>query len=155
MKSTNKKAADPRGDDDVLDALHELVRLARARLRQALAGDGEAPNPMEGRALAFFVRRPGGTPGELAQHSGRDKGQVARLIAGLRARGLLEGRPDEADRRVLRLYPTEAAQQLHRQLMARRRRIAAQAAAGLAADERRQLLALLRRMQDNLRAPPG
>jgi hypothetical protein len=35
---------------------------------------------MEGKVLGFFARHPGATQRDLAQHSGRDKAQLARLI---------------------------------------------------------------------------
>lgn len=141
-------------DDDLLEAVHELMHLARSQQRRHMPDDGL--HPMEGRALAFFVRRPGATQSDLVEHSGRDKGQLARLIAGLRERGLLEVRPDGKDRRVMRLYPAEAARQLHELVQRQRRQISARAAAGLDASERRELLRLLRLMQDNLRdGEPG
>lgn len=136
-------------DDDLMEAVHELMHLARSQQRRHMPDDGL--HPMEGRALAFFVRRPGATQSDLVEHSGRDKGQLARLIAGLRERGLLEARPDEKDRRVVRLHPTAAAQRLYESVLRQRREISSRAAQGLGAAERQTLLGLLRRMQDNLR----
>ncbi|MGM9425536.1 MarR family winged helix-turn-helix transcriptional regulator [Hydrogenophaga sp. MI9] len=136
-------------DDDLMEAVHELMHLARSQQRRHMPDDGL--HPMEGRALGFFVRRPGATQSDLVEHSGRDKGQLARLIAVLRERGLLEARPDEKDRRVTRLYPTDAARQLHESVLRQRRQVSARAAAGLDNGERQELLRLLRHMQDNLR----
>ena len=136
-------------DDDLMEAVHELMHLARSQLRHHMPDDGLGP--MEGRALGFFVRHPGSTQTDLVLHAGRDKGQLARLIAVLKDKGLLVAMPDEQDRRVVRLYPTEAAQARHEAVVRQRRQVAAQAAQGLAVSERQELLRLLRHMQDNLR----
>lgn len=135
--------------DDLMEAVHELMHLARAQQRRQMPDDGL--HPMEGRALAFFVRRPGATQSDLVEHSGRDKGQLARLIAALKERGLLVAQPDDKDRRVIRLHPTDAARQLYETVLRQRREISSRAAQGLSAAERQELLRLLRHMQDNLR----
>ena len=140
-------------DDDVMEAVHELMHLARSQQRRQMPDDGL--HPMEGRALGFFVRHPGSTQSDLVQHAGRDKGQVARLIGTLRDKGLLVVESDALDRRVSRLHPTEAALRLHASVMASRRQVAARAAAGLSAAERQELLRLLAHMQTNLRDGHG
>lgn len=135
--------------DDVMEAMHELMHLARALQRRNMPDDGL--HPVEGKALGYFVRNPGGTQSDLVQYSGRDKGQMARLIAGLREKGLLMAEPDAQDRRVTRLYPSEEAQKLHAEVMQQRRQVAAQATAGFTAAERQSVLDALQRMQANLR----
>lgn len=141
----------PAHEEPVLDAVHELMHLARSRMRQLMVGASHTLGPMEGRALAFFVRQPGSTLSDLVAHAGRDKGQLARLVGSLRDLGLLESRPDEADRRVSRLYPTAAALDIHQRVGAIRRQVAQQAVAPLSAAERVQLADLLERMNRQLR----
>lgn len=143
-------AAGPVDAGDVLEAVHRVMHRARALQHRGLAGQPQAPTPMEGRVLGFFARHPGATQSDLAQHSGRDKGQLARLIAGLRERGLLLATPDADDRRVTRLQLSPQAQQLHLGLMAARRRLSEQAAASLDAADRAQLLALLDKLERHL-----
>lgn len=135
-------------DDDLLEAMHELMHLARSLQRRQMPDDGL--HPMEGRALGYFVRHPGHTQSDLVAHSGRDKGQVARLIAALRDKGLLSAEPDAQDRRVTRLHPTAAALALHASVMAGRRQVAALAAQGLAARDQQELRRLLAHMRANL-----
>jgi len=108
---------------------------------------------MDGKVLGFFGRHPGATQSDLALHSGRDKAQLARLIKGLRDRGLLSGEVDENDRRHVRLVLTAEGQAVQRALQQQAKRLSAQAVAGLSAQEHRQLLALLGRVQRNLNAP--
>jgi len=141
------------GQGDVLEALHAVMHTLRGHHAQALADAGASVSPLEGRVLAFFARHPGATQSDLAAHTGRDKGQLARLISGLRSQGLLDAVPDETDRRNLRLHLAPPAQAVHEALQRQRRQMARRAAAGLSADERQQLVALLGRVQGNLQGP--
>ncbi|MFT4046546.1 MAG: MarR family transcriptional regulator [Solimonas sp.] len=134
----------------MFEAIHNVMHLYRAQQYRALR---EAPlelTHMEGKALGFFARRPGATLSDLVAHSGRDKGQLARLIGGLRERGLLDARADAGDRRTLRLQPTARGRALQASLGERAHRVADVAVSGLSASERRQLLELLARVRANL-----
>jgi DNA-binding MarR family transcriptional regulator len=154
MSSIMRKSVDHvkhRGEaDEVVEAIHAVMHLYRSRQYRVLRDGEHGTTHLEGRVLGFFARHPGATLSELAAHSGRDKGQLARLVGGLRERGLLEARVDEADRRNQRLHLTpegEAAQQLLRR---EGRKVAAAAVRGLSPQERQQLLALLARVHANL-----
>ncbi|MDB5753000.1 MAG: MarR family transcriptional regulator [Ramlibacter sp.] len=135
---------------DLLELVHAVMHQVRARQQLALR-DGVPLTPMEARVLRFFGRHPGCTQSDLAQHSGRDKAQLARLITGLRERGLLAGQADPADRRNLRLRLTDEGEALTRVLRQSLRKLGAQAAAGLSLAEREQLTALLQRVHGNLK----
>lgn len=140
----------PAAPADVLEAVHTVMALARARHHRAIREAGHGITPLEGRVLGFFARHQGATLTDLAEHAGRDKGQLTRLVQGLRERGLLEARSDPADRRVTRLLPSPQAQALQATLMRQRRRLAELATADLSAAERATLLALLARLCRNL-----
>jgi DNA-binding MarR family transcriptional regulator len=144
----NQVAVEP--DDDVLEAVHAVMHLFRSRQYRALRDGLQDLTHMDGKVLGFFARHPGATQSELSAHSGRDKGQLARLIAGLKERGLLEARADEADRRSLRLHLTADGRAVQQALRRRRQRLADAAVDGLSAAERHQLLALLARVRANL-----
>jgi len=140
--------------DEVFEAIHAVMHLYRSpRHRAQLAAQSDLTH-MEHKVLGFFCRHPGATQRDLAAHAGRDKGQLARLIAGLRERGLLDAQPDPADRRNLRLQPTPAARAAQQAAQAQASAIAATAVAGLSEAERTQLLALLQRVRHNLEAQP-
>lgn len=139
--------------DDVLEAIQAVTHLLRARHHQALRDSGSGLTPLEARALGFFARHPGATQGELAAHSGRDKGQLARLLQGLRERGLLDAVADEHDRRITRLHVSAAAKAQMDGVQRLRRRLAKAAAADLADSERRTLVELLRRVHEGLSRP--
>lgn len=140
----------PSPDEDVLEAVHTVMHLFRSRQHRALKDAEHDVSHMEAKTLGFFARHPGATQSDLVQHSGRDKGQMARLVGGLRERGLLEAVADESDRRSLRLSVSAAGRDVQLALGQQGRRISAQAVKGLDADELAQLLALLARVRVNL-----
>jgi DNA-binding MarR family transcriptional regulator len=139
-------------DEAVLELVHAVMHQFRAQQYRALEGAADGVTHMEGKVLGFFARHAGATQSDLAQHSGRDKAQLARLIKGLRERGLLLGEADDADRRNVRLQLTDAGQAMLRTLRSQGRKLEARAVAGLSADQRRQLAELLLHVKRNLEA---
>ncbi len=138
---------------EVVESVHAVMHRVRSRQVQALKAASHDLTHMEAKALGFFAARPGATQRDLVLHAGRDKGQVARLIAGLRERGLLEASADAADKRSVCLQVSDAGKALQRQARLAAQQVAAQAVSGLDDTECRQLLALLSRLQDNLSEP--
>lgn len=59
--------------------------------------------------LLKIYKNPGITQEEIAEALFVHKSNVARQVASLEEKGLIERRPDAADRRALRAYPTEKA----------------------------------------------
>jgi len=139
-------------EDGVLERVHAVMHAYRARQYQVLRDGPHEVTHMESKVLGFFARRPGATQSDVAQHSGRDKAQLARLVAGLRERGLLAAQTDEADRRAVRLSPTAAGKAVQQALQAQARRLNARATAGMSAAEVEELKALLARLLVNLDA---
>jgi len=140
------------GNDDVLELVHRLMHDYRSLQYRLLRDGPHEITHMEGKVLAFFSRDPGATQSDLARHSGRDKAQMARLIGGLRERGLLTAEVDEADKRNVRLSLSAAGQSVQRGLQSQGKRLSAKAVSGFSATERQQLLALLHRVRENLAA---
>jgi DNA-binding MarR family transcriptional regulator len=131
---------------EVLDRLHSLMHGLRRHLQEAMRHDGEGLGPMEARCLGYFMRHDGATQRDLVQHSGRDKAQIARIVKALHERGLLQSAPDPDDGRSQRVSVTADGQaQLHRA------RFEKAMTAGLAEGERTTLLALLDRLQEQVR----
>lgn len=147
--------ADPPTGDEVMEAVHAVMHAFRSRQHQQLRGSASEVNPMEIRALRYFARHPGATQRDLVAHSGRDKGQIARILAGLRERGLLDAQTDEQDRRITRLHLSPAGQDLLKTARAHTAPLVAAGTAGLSDDERRQLVELLGRVQANLEGLAG
>jgi DNA-binding MarR family transcriptional regulator len=91
---------------EVMESVHAIMHLYRSRHQRSLRTDEHELAHMEIKVLGFFARNPNASQSELVAYSGRDKAQVARLIRGLRERGLLDARADELDRRSRRLSLT-------------------------------------------------
>jgi DNA-binding MarR family transcriptional regulator len=137
---------------EVMESVHAIMHLYRSRHQRSLRTDEHELAHMEIKVLGFFARNPNASQSELVAYSGRDKAQVARLIRGLRERGLLDARADELDRRSTRLSLTEKGRALHAALHRHDGQLAAAALAGLSTDEQALLLGLLARVRANLEA---
>jgi DNA-binding MarR family transcriptional regulator len=140
-------------DDDVLELVHKVMHQYRSQQYRVLRDGPHDITHMDSKVLGYFSRHPGATQSDLAMHSGRDKAQLARLIKGLRDRGLLDAEADAQDRRNLRLSLTAEGQSVQRTLQQQAKRLGAKAVDGLNAAERRQLVELLRRVSGNLEPP--
>jgi DNA-binding MarR family transcriptional regulator len=140
-------------EDDVLESIHAVMHLYRSQQYRVLRDGPHQLTHMESKVLGFFGRHAGATQSDLALHSGRDKAQLARLIKGLRDRGLLLAQADESDRRNLHLTLSADGQAVQAALHRQARRLGTSAVAGLSAQERAALLALLLRVKGNLAAP--
>ena len=137
-------------ESDVLELVHKVMHSYRSQQYRFLRDGPHDITHMDGKVLGFFGHHPGATQKDLALHSGRDKAQLARLIKGLRDRGLLAAVADEADRRNVHLSLTADGQAVQRALQQQARRLSAKAVAGLSAAEQRQLFVLLQRVGANL-----
>lgn len=145
-RSTNSSGA----AEEIFESIHSLMHLYRAQQYRALRDGPSDLTHMENKVLVFFSRHPGATLSDLVQQSGRDKAQVARLIKGLRDKGLLEGEADINDRRNVRLRLTEAAQAVHLVLDEQTRYLNALAVKGLSEGESHTLIELIERVRANL-----
>lgn len=137
---------------DVLELVHAVMHGYRSLQYRILRDGPHAITHMDAKVLGFFSAHPGATQRDLAQHSGRDKAQIARLIKTLCDKGLLARAADDADKRQVCLSLTEDGQTVQRLLGQQAGRLDAMAAAGLSEAERAQLATLLRRVKANLDA---
>lgn len=136
--------------EEVFDLVHTTLHLYRSRQLQLLRGSPYELTHMEHKVLGFFARHPGATQTDLVNRTGRDKAQLARLVSGLKEKGLLEGKTDAADRRSQHLRLTQAGSELHAVLNEYAQRISSLAVASLDDGEQAQLIALLRKVQSSL-----
>ncbi len=141
--------SDP-SDDDVLELVHAVMHDYRSLQYRFLRDGPHEITHMDGKVLGYVGRHPGSTQSDLAQHSGRDKAQLARLVKGLREKGLLDAVADEADRRNLRLSLSKDGKAVQRALQQQARRLSAKAVDGLDAVDRDRLVVLLKRVKGNL-----
>jgi DNA-binding MarR family transcriptional regulator len=154
IDNVNKQAMASPSAEDVFDAIHAVMHLYRAQQYRQQRDSGHELTHMDSKVLRYFDRHPGATQKDLAHDSGRDKGQLARLISALRERGLLEGTPDEADRRIVRLRLTAEGRAVHQALQRRARRVNELAVVHLSEAERRELTMLLEKVHAGLAAEP-
>ena len=139
--------------DAVIELVHVVMHRFRSRQFQALRDGAHDITHLESKVMGFFARQPGATLSELVAHSGRDKAQLAKLVKGLRERGLLSAASDAADRRSVRLSLSTAGQALQQAMRAEARVLNERALAGLSAAEQAQLVELLGRVKANLDPP--
>src|ERR1700753_3110120 len=97
-------------DRDFLILLNDVARLVRTRFDQRARARGMTRAQWV--ILARLSRQPGMSQNELAGICEVEPITVGRLVDRLEARGLVERRPDRADRRVNRLHLLPAAQQI-------------------------------------------
>jgi len=148
VDNVNKNPDD--APQEVFDSIHAVMHLFRAEQYRAFR-DGPHPlTHMEGKLLGFFARRPDATLSDLVAHSGRDKGQLARLIKTLKDQGLLEASEAQTDKRSVRLRLTAEGRAIHQTLRRQSARLAKLAVKGLDAAECERLVALLARVKANL-----
>lgn len=148
VDNVNRPAERP--EEDVLELVHAVMHDYRSLQYRVLRDGPHDITHMDAKVLGFFSRHPGATQSDLAQHSGRDKAQLARLIKGLRERGLLDAVADTDDRRNVRITLTDGGRAVQKVLKTQARRLGARAIAGLDPAEHAQLVALLARVKDNL-----
>lgn len=139
--------------DDVLELVHAVMHDYRSLQYRFLRAGPHDITHMDGKVLRYFAYHPGATLSDLAQHSGRDKAQLARLIKGLRAQGLLQAEADERDQRSQRLTLTAAGRSVQKTLRQQAKKLGDRAVTGLTAPEREQLSQLLLRVKANLNEP--
>jgi DNA-binding MarR family transcriptional regulator len=138
--------------EQVFDAIHSIMHLYRARQLRGLRDNPHELTHMEYKALGFFSRHPGATQGDLVAHSGRDKAQLARLLKGLRDKGLLDAVADANDRRITRLTVSTTGQQVFHSLHALGVQASGAAVTGMSAEQLSQLQTLLAQIRQNLEA---
>jgi len=146
----NVNHTDSGEDVDLLELIHAVMHDYRSLQYQFLRDGPHDITHMDGKVLGFFAHRPGATQSDLALHSGRDKAQLARLVKGLREKGLLAAAADPGDRRNQRLSLTADGQAVQRALRLQAKRLRARAVTGLSAAEQAQLGELLGRVKGNL-----
>jgi DNA-binding MarR family transcriptional regulator len=140
--------------DDVFESIHAIMHLYRSHQYRALRDGPHDVTHMENKVLGFFARHPGATQSDLVAHSGRDKAQLARLIHGLRNKGLLEAHVDEGDRRSTRLHLSSDGQAVFKSLRKQGSRLSSVAVKDLSDEECRLLVSLLHRVRSNLEIEP-
>lgn len=140
-------------DRDLLLLLHDVARLLRTRFDQRAKARGMT------RAQWVILARVHATPGlsqnELASLLEVEPISVGRLIDRLELRGLVERRPDPADRRIWRLHLLPGAEPALEEISKAREILGAELLEGVDAQTRTQMVDALLRMKNNLTGEPA
>lgn len=128
--------------------VHEVARLLRRNFERRVSALGLTQ--VQWRTLIYLARNEGTNQASLAELIEVKPITLARLIDRLEEAGWVERRRDQSDRRVCRLYLTDAAQPMlieMEQLSAQTRK---DALAGMTRTEQAQALDLLTTLKKNL-----
>jgi len=138
----------PQTSVEIFDALHELLHIFRARMRQRLETACPDLSFGELRVLMHVGQHPGCTQKTLVEHSHIDKAQMARTLAQLEDKGWLVRAESASDRRMRELRLSQRGQRLFKRLGAQRATLAAELLKDCPAPLQAQLLAWLARARD-------
>lgn len=128
----------------------DVARLFRKRF-DASAREFGVTGP-QWRVLGTLRHKPGLTQALLAAELEVEAITAGRMIDRLQKAGLVERRPDPADRRAWQLYPTAAAEHLLDRLQRTAEVVIETALAGFTAADSQALAGLLTRVRDNFGA---
>lgn len=123
-------------------AVSRYLRRQRNRYMEPLGLKG-----VHGRYLIEICQNSGISQDGLSQRLGFDKSNVARQAALLEEDGFIRRVPDQADKRVLRLYPTERTLELLPKLQQAMDRWENTLTQDLTTEEKERLTALLARVR--------
>ena len=100
--------------------------------------------------LHLIQRHPGITQNEVSRITDIDKATAAKGLAKLEQRGYLRRIPDQDDRRIRRLYLSEAGEAVMPQIEAALRRVTEVCSADLSSEELEELFGLLDKVEASL-----
>jgi DNA-binding MarR family transcriptional regulator len=140
-------------EENLASMLADAARLMR-RAFDARARDIGVTRP-QWQVLVALKRREGINQGGLAEVLEVEPITVCRMVDRLQESGLVERRPDPADRRSWRLFLTPKAGQLLDQLRPMAEDMLGQALDGVTEDDRASLAATLDRIRANLVRRPA
>ena len=133
-------------DGSLAEAFWLVARRLRHQSREALAPWGVSPSQL--RALGVLLRHGAVRPGELAEHLRIAPRSATEVVDALAERGLVERRPDPADRRATQVVVTAAGTELGQAVRAARAAEADKVFATLDETDRAELTRLLRRLAE-------
>jgi MarR family transcriptional regulator, transcriptional regulator for hemolysin len=140
-------------DRDLLILLNDVARLTRTRFDQRARTHGMTRAQWV--ILARLSRQPGLSQNEMAAICEVEPITVGRLIDRLETRGLVERRPDPADRRIRRLHLLPAAQDILDVIARYRDEQTEVILSGVTDRAREQLVDALLQIKNNLTAEPA
>lgn len=136
--------------DLVGSLLHDVAHLIRLRIDRELRAFGLTR--IKGLALGIVQRRPAISQSELAAELELGEATVGQLVSRLEARGFIERRPAENDRRAKRLYLTPKTERILSRLQRVGSDLRGEILQGVAEEELGRLERELKKIKSNLTA---
>ncbi|MDP1627559.1 MarR family winged helix-turn-helix transcriptional regulator [Parvibaculum sp.] len=130
----------------------DVFRLFKRAWETRLRASGTGITVPQSRVFAELRQQDGVTQTELADLVMMEKAPLGRLLDRMEELRLIERRPDPADRRVRRVYLTDAIDGFHDELWDAAFGMFDDALKGFTAEEYETLVAMLRRIKENLEA---
>src|SRR5262245_56845011 len=104
----------------------------------------------QSKVLVFLSRNEGTTQAKLAEASDTDPMTLVRVLDRMERDGLIERRPDPADRRAHRLYLKPASSPILAEIVRIGEKARSEARAGLSAEQRELMMSMLEHVRANL-----
>jgi DNA-binding MarR family transcriptional regulator len=130
----------------------DLTRLLRAELDRRTSGAGLGLTPGDGRTLAQAARAGAVRQSVLAERVGVEAMTLSGSLDRLEAQGLIERRPDPADRRAKLVVPTPAGIDVLERIEPIAKALRCDAASGLGEAEWLRFMEMLKLVRTNLTA---
>lgn len=96
--------------------LADLILAVSRHINASKEASAASGTPLEGAVMRFIDRHPGTTASAVASATHLISSNFSRAVRGLEAKGLVRRDVDQADGRVVRLYPTDMARENLRRL---------------------------------------
>ena len=143
----------PNTDDFIGVVISDVARLLRTAFDRRVRALGLTR--AQWLVLTRVHRRPGASQSELAEMMEVEKASAGRMLDRLEAKGWVERRALDGDRRVWRIYLTAEAERVHKRMWRVAEATIDDALADLTARESAQLMSLLKRVKGTLVALDG
>lgn len=135
-------------DNSLGFVLNKTALLSKTKFNQRIKQYGISPEQW---SLIFrVVEKSGLTQKELSDSTYKDQANITRSIDRLEEKAFLKRVPNDADRRIINLYPTQKAHDLISAIAPLSMQFNQELTAGLNTQERAMLLELLKKVYNNL-----
>lgn len=133
---------------NLLISLSKLSKMYRAEVKTEMSDSDFSPNELD--LITFLSNNEMDTSKEIADSLGLSKSLIARSVDSLVAKGFLETRVDETDRRYIHLVLTDQAKSIAERLRNRRKQFIASMTEGISQEQFAQFEWALEKMIANV-----
>lgn len=137
-------------EKNLLETLFKLTRFLKRQMDYTIEKMELGIAPMHLRVLLMIHHHPNATAMDVAQRLNRDKSQVTRLLNTLIEQGLLQKRPNPADKRSQLLVFTPAGERVIETVSHLFEELSSELSAGISADEQKVFYKVLNQIIANL-----